>query len=227
MAPPNPAEATAVPTTPKLRERSALRSAVVLAAPAASHPTPVGPDWGTARESCPVAPRRTWLQGPPGAFSHELVERRERTGDGGLRTSGHGAYLFPSGSVSSSLTGTPPDPSLTRPRAQLLLTSPAVPLLPFSSCRSSIAFAPAARPPPRSTSSRSPSRRGRPSTPRMSSTSPCSWSSFCPRRAGELDLPAWLIGREWCHAGLPRCFGCPLTNVCPKDIERAARVTSG
>lgn len=47
-----------------------------------------------------------------------------------------------------------------------------------------------------------------------------------PRRPGELDLPAWLIGRGWCHPGVPACSDCPLTQVCPKDIERAAMVTS-
>ncbi|MBA4181721.1 MAG: hypothetical protein C0506_14120 [Anaerolinea sp.] len=48
-----------------------------------------------------------------------------------------------------------------------------------------------------------------------------------PDRPGALDLPAWYVGRTWCHAGLPACSVCPLTNVCPKDIERAARVVSG
>ena len=48
-----------------------------------------------------------------------------------------------------------------------------------------------------------------------------------PSRPGALDWPAWDIGRNWCHAGTPDCGACPLTHVCPKDIERAARVTSG
>lgn len=48
-----------------------------------------------------------------------------------------------------------------------------------------------------------------------------------PSWPGALDSPAWDIGRKWCHAGAPDCGGCPLTHVCPKDIERAARVTSG
>jgi uncharacterized HhH-GPD family protein len=47
-----------------------------------------------------------------------------------------------------------------------------------------------------------------------------------PNRPGELDLPAWLVGRGWCHPGVPECAPCPLTEVCPKDIERAAHVTS-
>lgn len=47
-----------------------------------------------------------------------------------------------------------------------------------------------------------------------------------PLRPGELDYPVWLIGRTWCAAGVPRCLDCPLTRVCPKDIERAATVSS-
>ena len=47
-----------------------------------------------------------------------------------------------------------------------------------------------------------------------------------PSRPGALDFPAWDIGRNWCHAGAPDCGHCPLTHVCPKDIERAAGVTS-
>ena len=47
-----------------------------------------------------------------------------------------------------------------------------------------------------------------------------------PARPGALDLPTWLIGKSWCHAGVPDCASCPLTAVCPKEIERAARVTA-
>ena len=47
-----------------------------------------------------------------------------------------------------------------------------------------------------------------------------------PSRPGELDYPVWIIGRTWCGAGVPRCIDCPLTRVCPKDIERAALVAS-
>jgi uncharacterized HhH-GPD family protein len=47
-----------------------------------------------------------------------------------------------------------------------------------------------------------------------------------PARPGALDLPAWLIGRQWCRPGVPDCSTCPLTAVCPKDIERAAVVAS-
>lgn len=47
-----------------------------------------------------------------------------------------------------------------------------------------------------------------------------------PARPGALDLPTWLIGRGWCHPGAPDCVSCPLTEVCPKEIERAAHVTA-
>lgn len=47
-----------------------------------------------------------------------------------------------------------------------------------------------------------------------------------PLRPGELDYPVWVIGRKWCTAGLPQCLTCPLTRLCPKDIERAATVSS-
>jgi uncharacterized HhH-GPD family protein len=47
-----------------------------------------------------------------------------------------------------------------------------------------------------------------------------------PARPGALDLPTWLIGKGWCHAGVPNCASCPLTEVCPKEIERAAHVTA-
>lgn len=42
-----------------------------------------------------------------------------------------------------------------------------------------------------------------------------------PERPGELDFPAWLVGRRWCGPGSPNCSGCPLGHVCPKDIGRA------
>ena len=48
-----------------------------------------------------------------------------------------------------------------------------------------------------------------------------------PAGPGALDRPAWDIGRTWCHAGASGCGACPLTHVRPKEIERAARVTSG
>jgi uncharacterized HhH-GPD family protein len=44
-----------------------------------------------------------------------------------------------------------------------------------------------------------------------------------PERPGELDQPAWLIGRQWCRAGTPACPTCPLIKVCPKIVFRTAR----
>jgi uncharacterized HhH-GPD family protein len=41
-----------------------------------------------------------------------------------------------------------------------------------------------------------------------------------PERPGEIDLPAWLIGRQWCRAGTPDCAACPLALVCPKIVYR-------
>ena len=48
-----------------------------------------------------------------------------------------------------------------------------------------------------------------------------------PERPGELDFPAWLIGRTWCGAGVPRCSGCPLATVCPRWTDAAAIVRGG
>lgn len=45
-----------------------------------------------------------------------------------------------------------------------------------------------------------------------------------PDRPGQIDLPAWMIGRSWCIAGVPICHSCPLTSVCPKKIDAAAMV---
>jgi uncharacterized HhH-GPD family protein len=45
-----------------------------------------------------------------------------------------------------------------------------------------------------------------------------------PTRPGAIDLPAWLVGRQWCHAGLPDCAACVLSDVCPKDVGRANAV---
>ena len=46
-----------------------------------------------------------------------------------------------------------------------------------------------------------------------------------PERPGELDYPAWLIGRRWCGPGVPDCPACPLAAVRPKDIGRGATVS--
>lgn len=45
-----------------------------------------------------------------------------------------------------------------------------------------------------------------------------------PERPGELDNPAWDIGRRWCHRKSPDCPGCPLVKVCPRLIERGSSV---
>ncbi len=46
-----------------------------------------------------------------------------------------------------------------------------------------------------------------------------------PDRPGEIDLPAWLVGRNWCHAGVPECALCVLREVCPKNVAAAATVS--
>jgi len=39
-----------------------------------------------------------------------------------------------------------------------------------------------------------------------------------PKWPGELDWPAWMIGKTWCHAGrAPECYACCMGSVCPKD----------
>ncbi|MCI0634871.1 MAG: hypothetical protein L0206_13275 [Actinobacteria bacterium] len=45
-----------------------------------------------------------------------------------------------------------------------------------------------------------------------------------PALPGALDPPAWTIGRERCHAGVPDCPACPIRHVCPKLVDRAASV---
>jgi len=41
-----------------------------------------------------------------------------------------------------------------------------------------------------------------------------------PDAPGRLDLPAWLIGRQWCRPVAPACDECRLAAVCPRLIER-------
>jgi len=45
-----------------------------------------------------------------------------------------------------------------------------------------------------------------------------------PERPGELDNPAWEIGRTWCRPTRPDCSACPIGPICPKLIDRAAGV---
>jgi uncharacterized HhH-GPD family protein len=40
-----------------------------------------------------------------------------------------------------------------------------------------------------------------------------------PEYPGELDLPAWEIGRTWCHPIKPECDNCVLKDVCPKLLH--------
>jgi uncharacterized HhH-GPD family protein len=45
----------------------------------------------------------------------------------------------------------------------------------------------------------------------------------CPDSPGTLDLPAWLIGRQWCRPRAPRCEACRLGIVCPRLTHRDAK----
>ena len=45
-------------------------------------------------------------------------------------------------------------------------------------------------------------------------------AAACPQAPGTLDLPAWLIGREFCRPKAPLCDRCRLGEVCPRLVER-------
>lgn len=47
-----------------------------------------------------------------------------------------------------------------------------------------------------------------------------------PTRPGAIDFPMWPIGRRWCRPGVPLCSECPLFDVCPRLVDRAADVRS-
>jgi len=48
-----------------------------------------------------------------------------------------------------------------------------------------------------------------------------------PERPGALDDPVWRVGKLWCHASEPDCPDCPITEACPKLIDRARDVRGG
>jgi uncharacterized HhH-GPD family protein len=45
-----------------------------------------------------------------------------------------------------------------------------------------------------------------------------------PIRPGAIDFPMWIVGRRWCRPGVPSCPECPLFDVCPRLVDRAAYV---
>jgi uncharacterized HhH-GPD family protein len=46
-------------------------------------------------------------------------------------------------------------------------------------------------------------------------------AAACPEAPGLLDLPAWLIGRQWCRPVHPECDECRLAGVCPRLTDRS------
>ncbi|HEY3317301.1 MAG TPA: hypothetical protein VGK50_02595 [Coriobacteriia bacterium] len=40
----------------------------------------------------------------------------------------------------------------------------------------------------------------------------------CAEAPGTLDLPAWLVGREWCRPSRPDCDACPLGEECARRV---------
>jgi uncharacterized HhH-GPD family protein len=48
-------------------------------------------------------------------------------------------------------------------------------------------------------------------------------SAALPASPGALDLPAWLIGRQWCRPARPLCEACRLADVCPRLVERTVK----
>jgi len=43
-----------------------------------------------------------------------------------------------------------------------------------------------------------------------------------PEDPGAMDLPAWYVGRDWCHPTSPECSKCRLGDVCPKLTDLGA-----
>jgi uncharacterized HhH-GPD family protein len=48
--------------------------------------------------------------------------------------------------------------------------------------------------------------------------------SLHPDRPGEIDYPAWEVGRNWCRPRNPSCAECAIEGACPKLISRANHV---
>lgn len=48
--------------------------------------------------------------------------------------------------------------------------------------------------------------------------------SLHPERPGAIDMPAWVVGRNWCRPTSPDCPACALTDVCPKLIGQGDHV---
>jgi endonuclease III len=46
-------------------------------------------------------------------------------------------------------------------------------------------------------------------------------------RPGAIDFPAWRVGVDWCHPGVPDCPNCRLREPCPKLVDRAVSVRGG
>ena len=44
---------------------------------------------------------------------------------------------------------------------------------------------------------------------------------FSPDDPGAMDLPAWYVGRNWCHPSDPECRICRLSQVCAKLVHLA------
>lgn len=47
-------------------------------------------------------------------------------------------------------------------------------------------------------------------------------SAACPEAPASLDLPTWLVGRQWCRPRRPECDLCRLGSVCPRLTHLSA-----
>ncbi len=48
-------------------------------------------------------------------------------------------------------------------------------------------------------------------------------AAACPEAPASLDLPTWLVGRQWCRPRRPECDVCRLGEVCPRLTLRNAK----